>query len=139
MTVLVSNAELAKQSVRKLIKDLLDAVPVPPTTTTAGKARAWFGAGSGLQPTAVKVWMRQNLTQDSLYSGGTVALTTSNAITYCENVDEEIDTFMSGTAPTESPNAEAHAWLNSAGAIDLDDDFLNWFDEQVIAFVIVEI
>lgn len=136
---MTANIDLAKQSVRKLIKDLMDAVPVPPTTTTAGKARQWFGAQSGPQPTAVKVWMRQNLTQDSIYSGGTVTLTWANANAYCSDIDTSIDDFVAGPAPQDEPDASAYAFFTGNDAYEWTDAALNWMDEHVIVIIVVEL
>lgn len=134
-----SNIDLTKNSVRKLIKDLMEMVPVPPTTTTAGKARQWFGSQGGVQPVAVKVWMRNSLTQYSLYNGSAVTLTWGNAISYCDDIDEELDEFLANPAPEEEPDATAHAWLNGSYAGDFNPDFVEWFNVRIITNVVVEI
>jgi hypothetical protein len=136
---MATNIDLTKNSVRKLIQDLLDVVPVPPTTTTAGKARQWFGSQGGLQPTAVKNWMRQSLTQDSLYNGATVTVTGPNAAVYCADIDDKLDEFLAGSAPEDEPDASAHAFLSGNDAYEFDEDFIDWMDANVIVTIIVEI
>jgi len=136
---MATNIELTKNSIRRLIQDLLEVVPVPPTTTTAGKARQWFGSQGGLQPTAVKNWMRQNLTQNSLYSGATVTVTGPNAAVYCADIDDSLDEFLAGPAPEDEPGASAHAFISGSNAIAFDEDFIDWMDANVIVIVIVEI
>ncbi len=136
---MTANIDLTKQSVRKLIYDLMEQVPVPPTTTTAGKARQWFGSQGGVQPIAVKVWMRNSLTQYSLYNGGAVTLTWANAITYCNDIDEELDEFLESPAPEEEPDTTAHTWLSGSTAGELDPNFVEWFNVRIITNVVVEI
>lgn len=135
----MSNAAVFKQSLRKLIQDLLTQVPVPPTTTTAGKARAWFGGSSGLQPTAVNVWIRQSLTENSLYTGSPVTLTAANALAYCENVDERVDEFVAGERPDDPILGQAYDWAIDSQALTIDESFIEWFSGSMVASIIVEI
>lgn len=135
------NAEALKQTVRKLVYDLLEQVPVPPTTSTAGKARAWLGSQGGVKPPAVNVWMRQALTEDSLYTGAPITLTTANALAYCADVDDKIDEFTGGAQPEDPIEAATYAYLTSTigPTSPIPVETLEWMGGQVITTILVEI